>query len=186
MDQDVSPFDPRKWALVVAFGSFLLSFISLLWTNHVRRESEARDKTIRENTVLREQFLESVGRPLDRILDELQEVSEKLIIIADSQTVSPQIVDDVGELNRSLVECHGRLMRKLRNASDSTLVQGADWAALSSEFFDNACDKLNAAYNPTMQSAAKCKALKAASEEIDALCKAVRRRVEEALTRHIV
>lgn len=175
-EQSAQGFDPRTWALVVAACSFLLGLLNFLWTNKVRTDSEARDKSIREATVQREQFSEYLQRPINRILDDLEMVAERITAIVSAGRIAK--IDDIEALNLEFAQLHSRLRRNLKKAAESQFANGSDWETLTSNAFDAAADKLNAAYNPTLSDSVKCSSLKEVSDHISEMSRLVRQRLE--------
>lgn len=179
-ESSTGTFDPRTWALVVASFSLLFSLFNFFWTNKIRKDSEERDKNIREATVQREQFCEHLQRPINRVLEDLEALSERFAAIASSGRISS--VDDVAEVNTEFAASHSRLRMRLRKADQSQFANGSDWDSLTLEEFETAAGKLNAAYNTTLSDAEKCASLKDVAEHIDQMCSTVRGRLEEEIS----
>ena len=167
-------------AMFIAGFSFILSAFNIWWTNKVRKDAENRDRDIREAAVKREQFCEFLQRPINRVLDELENVAEKLAAIASAGSIDS--TDEVASINKEFTELHSRLRRELRKADDSQFANGSNWDDLTSSVFDIAADKLNAAYNPNISEQEKCSSISKASESIGAICSKVRGRLENEIS----
>lgn len=182
-EQSAHSFDPRTWALIVACCSFILGMVNFWWTNRVRKDSEKRDKDIRDATVQREQFCEYLQRPISRVLDDLEAVGERLTTIASAGHIENE--DDIIAINRDFTALHSRLRRNLRKADDSQFANGSDWDGLTSNAFDAAAEKLNAAYNPTLSNTTKCSSLNEVAAHIGEICAIVRGRLEAEISNQL-
>ena len=101
-EESTQSFDPRTWAMFIAGFSFILSAFNIWWTNKVRKDAENRDRDIREAAVKREQFCEFLQRPINRVLDELENVAEKLAAIASAGSIDS--TDEVASINKEFTE----------------------------------------------------------------------------------